>query len=311
MSQSFPNNIDNEEHIKPPSVFESATTTMSKNQMKRMARQQRMLDLRPERRRIEKERRKQKRLEQAKLRETLPQVTQQTKRTLMAESDNKFRVVIDMDFENLMTDKEIAKAAKQVSRVYAINKRSQSPCQLYISSVKGKIRNRFDVTCTGYNKWDINISEKNYLDMLIDELKSSSGESQDSDKVKDRIVYLTGDTEENLPDTEEILKDNNKIFVIGGLVDHNRHRNLCFTRAQERGIKTARLPIKDYIQLCQRHILSTVTVFEIMLNVLGHCDTWLDAFLKSIPKRKIKQQESIVDKTTNLEQEHIDTIDVK
>lgn len=257
---------------------------MSKNQMKKIARLQRMLDSRKERRKIEKEKKKLKKKELAKLRQDSgddPHVAINTKKTrLMSESGNKFRVVIDMDFEDYMTDAEIGKAAKQVGRIYSLNRHSERPCQLYITSLKGRIRDRFGVTNAGYLNWDVNISQDDYLTLF-----GSNDTQENSDR--DNIIYLTADTDKTLPSAEDLLKDESKIFVIGGLVDHNRHKKLCFERAEERKITTAKLPIKDHVQLCQRHILSTVTVFEILLNVVASRMSWRDALIASIPKRKL------------------------
>lgn len=257
---------------------------MSKSQMKKLARRQRMLEKRPERRKQEKERKKQRRKELARLAEEegldKSSLLNVRKTKSMSESDNKFKVVIDMDFESYMTDDEIGKAAKQVGRIYSINRHSDRPCQLYLTSLRGRISERFSITNAGFKNWDMNISETDYLGTL---------KLSESDVNKCHLIYLSGDSDETLPlDTAELLKDESSIFIIGGLVDHNRHKNLCFERAQERNIRTARLPIKEAnVQMCQRHILSTVTVFEILLNVLGSRMSWHDALLASIPQRKI------------------------
>lgn len=261
---------------------------LSKTQMKKLAKRQKFLEKRPEKRRIEKEKKKLKRKELAKQKlENGQPIANATKRTkLMSESSNKFRVVIDMDFEDFMTDSEIAKSAKQVGRIYALNRHSDNPCQLYISSLKGKLRDRFALTNTGYENWDVNTYEEDYLNLFV----SGTGNGNDKeriDNIKSKIIYLTGDADETLQNVDNILKDESTIFVIGGLVDHNRHKNLCYQRALERQVKTAKLPIKEHVHLCQRHILSTVAVFEIMLNVLGSRKSWPEALLASIPKRKI------------------------
>lgn len=45
---------------------------------------------------------------------------------------------------------------------------------------------------------------------------------------KERLVYLTADSATEL---EEL--DPKDVYVIGGLVDRNRHKNLCFERAEQ------------------------------------------------------------------------------
>lgn len=253
-------------------------TKLSKNQYKKLARKKKWLESRAERRRIEKVRKKAKKLELDKL--GIPSVPKRIK--LMSDSSNKFRVVIDMDFEEFMTVQETQKAVKQLGRIYATNRHSENPCQLYITSLKGLIRERMAITNTGYDKWDANMTDKSYLEVFSD----------NGLNYKEQFVYLSGDSEESLPEVDELLRDESKIFVIGGLVDHNRHKNLCHKRASELQIKTAKLPLKEHIKLSQRHVLSTFAVFEIMLHVLSSRKQWPEALQLAIPKRKIDLEES-------------------
>lgn len=257
---------------------------MSKSQMKKQLRHQKYLANRPQRRQLEKEKRRARRRLLAEERDT---EVQSSKRhhTLMSESKNRFRIVIDMDFEDYMTDSEICKAVQQVSRIYSINRHSENPFQLFISSLKGKIKDKCATKNVGYQNWDVNMSELDYVTLFQDQ---SDKQISDTSSISNgNFIYLSGDANETLADTDTLLKDESKIFVIGGLVDHNRHKNLCHKRALERGISTARLPIDEHLTLNQRRILSTVTVFEILLHLLGSRKQWPEALLAAIPKRKI------------------------
>lgn len=254
---------------------------ISKSQLKKINRHQKWLDGRPERRRLEKEKRKLKRRALAKEMEQKGEAFTNHKSTnLMKDSINRFKVVIDMDFESYMTDNEISKSVQQVGRIYAANRHAENPFQLYVTSLKGKIRDRFSITNKGFENWDINHSELDYLNFFRKD--STSG------NVDEQFLYLTGDSQETLPNTSKLLDEyQSRIFIIGGLVDHNRHKNLSYNRALERGIKTAKIPISQHIKLSQRHTLCTVSVFEILLKVLGEGKSWPEALVTSIPKRKI------------------------
>lgn len=268
-----------------PESETKAQEPISKSQMKRLLKRQKWLEGRGERRKQEREKRKIKRREAAQKRDQAGETGVIKPRTkLMSESENKFRVVIDMDFEDYMTEHEISKAILQVGRIYAINRHSENPCQLYISSLKNRILEKMNTTNVGYKNWDINYSDKSYLDLFKGE---GADETSENASLKRNIIYLSGDSHTNLPEVEDLLKDTSKIYVIGGLVDHNRHKNLCQTRAQELNIQTAKLPIKEHIKLSRRHILSTVAVFEVLLKVLGDKMNWNDALKTGIPKRMI------------------------
>ncbi|EHY58531.1 tRNA (guanine(9)-N(1))-methyltransferase [Exophiala dermatitidis] len=97
---------------------------------------------------------------------------------------------------------------------------------------------------------------------------------------KGEVVYLTSDS----PDTLTELSPYST-YIVGGLVDKNRHKGICYKIARERGIKTAKLPIGEYMEMQSRKVLATNHVVEIMVRWL-ECGDWGEAFLKVIPKRK-------------------------
>lgn len=94
------------------------------------------------------------------------------------------------------------------------------------------------------------------------------------------IIYLSSDS----PDTLSTLRPYST-YIVGGLVDKNRHKGICYRTACEQGIKTAKLPIGEYLNMQSRKVLTTNHVVEIMIRYL-ECGDWGEAFLKVIPKRK-------------------------
>lgn len=95
-----------------------------------------------------------------------------------------------------------------------------------------------------------------------------------------QFVYLSSDSDQTLDRLEPYTT-----YIIGGIVDKNRHKGLCHARAVELGIPTAKLPIGEYMEMQSRTVLATNHVVEIMVNWLEEGD-WGKAFLKAIPKRK-------------------------
>ncbi|OAP58495.1 hypothetical protein AYL99_07585 [Fonsecaea erecta] len=94
------------------------------------------------------------------------------------------------------------------------------------------------------------------------------------------VIYLTSDS----PDTLTTLSPYST-YIVGGLVDKNRHKGICYKTAMARGIKTAKLPIGEYLEMTSRKVLATNHVVEILLRYLEEED-WGKAFLRVIPKRK-------------------------
>ena len=58
-------------------------------------------------------------------------------------------------------------------------------------------------------------------------------------------------------------------------------------KAVEQGLRTARLPIDEYVRLQTRKVLTVNQVFEILMEYRGHHD-WRRAFHAVIPERKFQ-----------------------
>jgi tRNA (guanine9-N1)-methyltransferase len=97
------------------------------------------------------------------------------------------------------------------------------------------------------------------------------------------VVYLTADTETTL----ETIKEG-EMYVIGGLVDRNRYKNVCAEKARRLGLRTAKLPIGS-----DRLKSSTVMTVNQVVNILlafNQTGSWEDALDQHLPKRKIRQE---------------------
>jgi tRNA (Guanine-1)-methyltransferase. len=94
------------------------------------------------------------------------------------------------------------------------------------------------------------------------------------------VIYLSSDSANTLHELKPY-----DTYIIGGLVDKNRHKAICYKSALEAGVKTAKLPIGDYIQMSSRAVMTTNHVVDIMLAWL-ECGDWGEAFMKIMPQRK-------------------------
>jgi tRNA (guanine9-N1)-methyltransferase len=129
-------------------------------------------------------------------------------------------------------------------------------------------------------------------DMTNDPVHTSNGEVEISKDVgaaqtpkfqaekEGEVVYLTSDS----PHTLKRLQPYST-YIIGGLVDKNRHKGICYKTACDRGIKTAKLPIGEFMEMQSRFVLATNHVVEIMLRWL-ECGDWGQSFVEVMPKRK-------------------------
>lgn len=153
-------------------------------------------------------------------------------------SPNLVSVAIDFDYEELMMDKDIAKCAKQMLRVYTENRKSSMPIRLHFTSIKEDSRIEKSLSRNdGYKNWDVKIHQESYLELF--DHKS--------------IVYLTSDSDNVLNEVEP-----DTVYIIGGLVDHNHQKGLTLKRAQEHGLRTARLPLSEHIEMKTRSVLTIV-----------------------------------------------------
>ncbi|KPI44774.1 tRNA (guanine(9)-N1)-methyltransferase [Cyphellophora attinorum] len=94
-------------------------------------------------------------------------------------------------------------------------------------------------------------------------------------------IYLTADSPHTLTHLHPY-----STYIIGGIVDKNRHKSLCYNLALSKGIKTAKLPIGEFMQLQSRSVLATNHVVEIMLRWLENGGDWGAALQQVMPKRK-------------------------
>ncbi|XP_046860248.1 tRNA methyltransferase 10 homolog A-like [Xenia sp. Carnegie-2017] len=153
---------------------------------------------------------------------------------------------------------------KQVKTCYAVNRKCSRPIQFYLTGFEGNIQLLTEGTYQEYKSWDIHIKKESYIDVFH----------------KKNIVYLTSDSENILEDI-----DPSKAYIIGGLVDHNHHKGGFHKLAVEKKVAHAQLPIKNFVKIQSRTVLTVNHVFEIVLKYLELKD-WQKAFYDVIPKRK-------------------------
>jgi tRNA (guanine9-N1)-methyltransferase len=210
--------------------------------------------------------------------------------------------IIDCDFERYMREQELVSLSSQLVRSYAMNRKAKYQASLHFSSWKGKLKERFETVLknTHHNWKNVGFHEGDFKEAakqageqmagphggeLLDLIKPNAGEAgveaEPEDEDVDRsVVYLTSES----PYTLDRLEANTS-YVIGGIVDKNREKGLCYNRAKEFKVRTAKLPIGEYMAMQSRYVLTTNQVVEIMAKWI-ECGEWGQAFMEVIPKRK-------------------------
>jgi tRNA (guanine9-N1)-methyltransferase len=181
----------------------------------------------------------------------------------------RYRVAIDCSFDEHMSDKEINSLASQLRYCYAENKRARHPIQVTVTGLQkdgrtmGMLRH-----VAGLDQWHFrafDITEKD-IDKAFD---------------KDKLVYLTSDSDNVLNELQD-----DKVYIIGGIVDRNRLKRAAMNKAESLGIATARLPISDHLNMVSTKVLTTNHVFNILLR-WRECDKdWKKTLLAVLPQRK-------------------------
>ncbi|XP_045445952.1 tRNA methyltransferase 10 homolog A [Melitaea cinxia] len=235
----------------------------TKNQMRKWLKKVRWENSKMEKRAKEKARAKERRRKAQEANIDLGPNRKALKKMKLEKPKKKIGIIIDLSFDNLMIEKDRYKVIKQILRCYSINRRSESPLQFYVTSFGEK--SRIDMSRhNGYEHWDIVFHEEKYLDKFP----------------KEKLFYLTSESDNIIESFEE-----DTYYIIGGLVDHNKHKGLCHKIAVEQGIRHGQLPLDKYVNMKTRKVLTIDHVFEIVLRV---CEgvSWQDALIKVLPVRK-------------------------
>lgn len=152
---------------------------------------------------------------------------------------------------------------------------------LYDSKVGQRMQERM---LGSWERWqDVELRNEGGLEGLYKEDNTSTYSQTQPICSLDKVVYLTADTETTLDTIKE-----GEVYVIGGLVDRNRYKNICAEKARRLGLRTARLPIG-----ADRLKSSTVMTVNQVVNILlafNQTGSWEEALDEHLPKRKMKQE---------------------
>ncbi|KAI0089254.1 guanine-1-methyltransferase-domain-containing protein [Irpex rosettiformis] len=289
---------------------------LSKNAQKKLARAARIAEQKKERRAYEKEKKKEKKRQLAAKRaageleeDEEGGARKKAKTDLGPRVPFKARIVVDLGFDDLMSENEIKSLTSQLAFTYSANRKAVQPFESVVfTSLEKRTYTRLEsIGDAAYRRWhDTEWWEESYerlwtgklnetaehKESVVEERKEGEeeGETKTSTPIsyqsaaQETVVYLTADSNDELSELRE-----GETYIIGGICDHNRYKNLCLNKSKESGIRSARLPIGTYLaELKTRKVLTVNQTFEILLKWVETRD-WKKALEEVVPKRKFNE----------------------
>lgn len=270
-------------------VIPPAPDGMSKSQWKKVWKRQYHQTMKEEYAKVRKVKRKNAKVNRRNLiqeyverGEEIPEELKRPPKVNVNQKMSGIKIALDCSFDDLMNDKEIRSLSNQITRAYSSNRRENHGADIIVTSFNKRLKKRFedDLNNCHHDQW-------NNFKFIPDDEGVITGPSVD----KSKMVYLTADTDDVLESLEPGMT-----YVVGGIVDKNRHKLLCYNKAKELGIPAKRLPLAEHINLAGRRVLTTTHVVQLMLKYFDNHD-WKEAFEYVLPPRKLEQLQSNVKET--------------
>ena len=244
---------------------------LSKNQQKKLARHERVLENNKAKRKSEQERAREKyKLHRQQGGLSKEEIRNQQLVRMKEAVGAGIKVCLDFQFEGMMIEKELTHLVNQAKRVYSSNKSATTPFDLHFINLH-KTSKTYQMCCdknTGFENYPVTMSDCGATELFEAE----------------RIVYLTPDSDTIL---EELCHDH--VYVIGGLVDDSVKKNTSQLFCDHVNITTAKLPIEDFMSRSEsggtfKQILTINQVFDTLLNFHQTKD-WATALSENIPPK--------------------------
>ncbi|XP_037020010.2 tRNA methyltransferase 10 homolog B isoform X2 [Artibeus jamaicensis] len=262
------------EHREKETQHPGSAVWCSKNVQRKQRHWEKIVAAKKSKRKQEKERRKANRVENSGL---CPQHSKRflrslTKEKLLEARHSGPRLCIDLSMTHHMSKKELSRLAGQIRRLYGSNKKASRPFWICLTGfgTDSPLYEECLRMNDGFSSYLLDVTEEDCFSLFPLEA----------------LVYLTPDSECALEDV-----DLNKVYILGGLVDESIQKKVTFQKAQEHSVKTARLPIQEYMVRRQNgknyhsEILTINQVFDI-LSTYFETQNWPEALKRGVSSRR-------------------------
>ncbi|RNF25932.1 tRNA (guanine-N(1)-)-methyltransferase TRM10 [Trypanosoma conorhini] len=184
-------------------------------------------------------------------------------------------LVFDLSFAWCMTAADCRSTVSQIKFSYSVLRRHNFPMRPVITSIGGQetvnssihgevLRTMCDFE--GFRRYPPPIHEEHWSTLYR----------------KEDVVFLTADTETVLEGLEP-----DTVYVVGAFVDHNSRKFLTRDAARRHGVRMARLPLDESIEVGNRCKVLTVNHVVEVLCRFADCGDWRRAF-DVLPTRRAK-----------------------
>lgn len=181
-------------------------------------------------------------------------------------SERNPTILIDCDFQDFMEPREQTSLTQQILQCYGIVRKLSRPPRLSLCGVSDKQTSLLS-QLPGISRWHFRCTSD-----ALGEIPLTPD-----------YIYLSADAQEDL-DLASITSKTS--IIVGGLVDRNRYKGLTHEKARDLGIRTARLPISDFVEMSASKVLTVNQVVEIVAEAL-HDGEWGKVLRRVIPGRKV------------------------
>jgi len=171
-------------------------------------------------------------------------------------------------YEEWMKFSERSSVALQVMHAYSSNRQADKPVWFGISGVSPELDGLlYDL---GGHGWAVHCAPQ--------PLSPAAAPPQLGNR---KLVYLSAEGETVLDSVQA-----DTAYIVGGLVDRNRHKGAAAQRAKDLGLPTVRLPLQENLGMSDATVLTCLHVVQLLLRVWNGA-SWAEACQATLPQRKI------------------------